>query len=420
MRTVLLVVAGVLILGDAALWSVAEAFRLRRTERRWLRAGAPRRLWRELRAMTGAYLLWWWSWPHVFDVLLGSRRQPVMQLPRAVVWWQGTATLSRLGLWRPPGEPVVLVHSVVTRPWILDLLPERSVAGALIERGHDVYLFDYGDPGRAQGRYGLAEHVSLLGDALAQAARLSPTGRVHVVGYCMGATLALAAVGAWGSGPVASLALIAPPFDTAVPGGMATVLRRPELTPVLALDGDGCVPAAYIREGFHLLRRKAVRYALGRLRRRRDKQLQRVASALSRWAWEQRRLAGALWFDLVDLFRENSLLRGTLRVGDRPVLMSNVDVPTLVLVTDRDHIVPIASSLALTRQVPQAEVVRCPAGHVSMLMGHESREVLVPALDAFLTRAREQPMRAVAEAATAPAARPRTPRPRAPRRPGRR
>jgi polyhydroxyalkanoate synthase len=389
--TVLAVVAGLLVAADAFLWAVAESVRLRRTERRWLRAGPLRRAYRRWRAFWASYALWWWSWPHLFDVLLGSRRVHVATMPGAVVWQRGTATLARLGVLRPRGEPVVLVHSVVTRPWILDLLPERSLAGALIGAGHDVHLFDWGDPGRAQAAMGLDGHVGLLAEAVNAAAHRSPTGRVHVVGYCMGGTLALAVVGANGAGPVASLTLIAPPFDAEVPGGMAAVLARPELTPVLALDGDGCVPAAFVREGFHLLRRRAVRYAWGRFRRRRDRDFQRVASALSRWAWEQRRLPGALWFDLVDLFRENALLRGTLRVGGRRVDLANVTVPTLVLVTDRDHIVPIASSLALTRQVPQAEVVRCPAGHVSMLMGHESRTVLVPALDAFLRRAATTP-----------------------------
>jgi polyhydroxyalkanoate synthase len=380
-------VAGLMILFDAMLVTVAQAFRMRRTERRWLRAGPLRRGYREARAATFRWWLWWWSWPHLVDVLLRSRRVDVMTTPSVVVWRRGRATLSRIGVYDPKraaGEPVILVHSVVTRPWILDLLPHRSVAGALVDAGHDVYLLDWGDPERGDATQGLTAHTKVLAQAAGAVAYRSPTGRVHVVGYCMGATLALAAVGAWGAGPIASLALIAPPFDTQVPGGMATVLNRPELMPVLALDGDGCVPAAFVREGFHLLRREALRHAWGRLRRRRDTEFQRVAAALSRWAWEQRRVPGALWFDLVDWFRTNSMMRGALSVGGDPVSMSRVTVPTLVLVTDRDHIVPIASSLALTRQLPQAKVVRCPAGHVSMLMGSQSTRVLLPALDAFL------------------------------------
>ena len=384
----LALVAGFLVVANIGLVAVSEAFRLRETRREWLRAGAVRRYVRRWRSRTLRTALWFASWPHLFDHFLGSRRVRVMTTPSAVVWQQGRATVTRIGAHdaQRSGEPVLLVHSVVTRPWILDLLPDRSLANALVAAGRDVYLLDWGDPRRADARHDLAAHAEVLHEAVGAVAARSPTKRVHVVGYCMGATVALGALGAWTTNRVASLVLIAPPFDTQVPGGMAAVLQRPELMPVLALDEDGCVPAAYVREGFHLLRRQVLKGALVRLKRRKDADFQRVASALSRWAWEQRRVPGALWFDLVDLVRGNTMLRGELRLRDRRVDLSRITLPTLILVTDRDHIVPIASSLALTRHIRHAEVVRCPAGHVSMLMGRQSREVLVPSLLDWLRR----------------------------------
>jgi polyhydroxyalkanoate synthase len=382
LRDALLVVAALGVAGNSVLLAMAYAVRWRATDHRWLRPIAGRRLLRWYRSSVVRYLLWWLSWPRLVEHLLPKLRAPYMATPSVVVWQQGRATLARFtGTWPPPGgDAVVVVHSVVTRPWILDLLPGRSVIGALAEAGHDVYLLDFGDPGPHDWGQGIGGHATVLADAVSAVAKRSATGKVHVVGYCMGATLALAAVGAWGPGPVKSLTLIAPPYDTEVPGGMADSMRAPALTPVLALDQDGCVPGAYIREAFHLLRRQALKAALARLRKRKDREFQQVAGALSRWALEQRRMPGRLWFDLVDLFRGNTLLRGELKVGKRDVRLDRVTVPTLILVTDRDHIVPIASSLALTRAIPHAEVVRCPAGHVSMLMGHESRAVTIPAL----------------------------------------
>ncbi len=194
----------------------------------------------------------------------------------------------------------------------------------------------------------------------------------------MGATLALAAVAAYGGGPVGSLTLVAPPVDTAVPGGIGEVLRTEALLPVLGFDGRTRLPAWVLREAFHALRRDTLRLTVARLRRRGDRDFQQVAGALDRWAWQQRALGGALVFDLVDFYRTNPLVRDGL---------GRVDVPVLVAVTDRDHIVPIGSSLALGRLLPrQPEEVRCPAGHVSMLMGAESRTTLLPAITDFLRR----------------------------------
>lgn len=382
----LAVVAGLMVAGNAMVYAVAQAIRWQDTDPRWLKPGVVRGFYRYWRSVWVRYALWWASWPHLVERLTPRLRAPLMATPSAVVWRQGRATLSRFagGGLAPRGEAVLVVHSVVTRPWILDLLRGRSLVEGLVEAGYDVYLLDWGDPRPGEWSQGFTGHVTVLAQAVAAIAERAPGRRVHVVGYCMGATLALAAVGAWGPGPVASLTLIAPPYDTEVPGGAAELLRRPGLMPVLALDGDSMVPAAYVRESFHLLRRQVFKAALARLARRRDREFQEVAGALSRWAWHQRRVPGRLFFDLVDLFRRNALLRGTLRVGGDTVDLARVTVPTLILVTDRDHIVPIASSLALTRAIPHAEVVRCPAGHVSMLMGREARAITIPALVRFL------------------------------------
>lgn len=385
-RLVPAVVAGMLLAADLALLTLAQAYRLRRTDRRGVRVGLVRRVHRAWRARALRYWLWWAGWPHLVNTLLRTRRVRVMTTPRDVVWSQGRATLYRMRTGRPGGTPVLLVHAVVTRPWILDLLPDRSIVRALADAGHDVYLLDWGDAGRRDARQGLTAHAEVLREVVDEVARHSPTRDCHVVGYCFAGTLALAMAAAWGTRGIASLALVAPPVDTRVPGGMGALLTRPWLTPALLLDNDGCVPGPVVREAFHLLRPTMLAAARERLRRRRDREFQQVAGALSRWAWEQRRVPGELFFDVVDLFRTNALLDGTLRLGGMPADLSRVRVPTLVLVTDRDHIVPIASSLALTRQVPHAEVVRCAQGHVSMLMGSESRTVLVPALDAWLRR----------------------------------
>ncbi|MBW3667627.1 MAG: hypothetical protein KY443_00320 [Actinobacteria bacterium] len=91
---------------------------------------------------------------------------------------------------------------------------------------------------------------------------------------------------------------------------------------------------------------------------------------MARWTWEQRRLPGALFFDLVDLYRSNELLGA----------LDRLDVPLFMAVAERDHIVPWASSAALTRVPGVAlESLVFPGGHVSTLVG-AGRTRLWPAL----------------------------------------
>jgi poly(3-hydroxyalkanoate) synthetase len=168
---------------------------------------------------------------------------------------------------------------------------------------------------------------------------------------------------------------------------MAEMLSHRFLKPVLLLDQDGCVPAAYIRESFHVLRPQALRIVRGAFRRRGDATFRATYGPLSRWAYEHRRIPGALFFDLVELYRTNALYQGGLTSQDgRPVALSNVRAPMLVALATRDHIVPGASSHALASIVPGTETLACPSGHVSMLSGTGAHEVLWPGLTGFFAR----------------------------------
>jgi polyhydroxyalkanoate synthase subunit PhaC len=320
---------------------------------------------RTLAAITG--------WPHAVDRLLGAHRTPVACTPSDVMLRLGSATISRYRGARR-GEPVLLVHSLVTRPWILDLAPGHSLAAALVDAGFDVFLLDWGDPGPGEALLGFDDHVRLL--ALAEDHVLQVTGEshVHVVGYCAGGTLALVRSAVLDDAHLGSLTVIAAPVDCTAPGGMSRVLASRVIKPVLALDGDGCVPAAAIRETFHLLSPRALRSVWHGLRVRRDPVAWHGHSALARWVWEQRRLGGALLFDTVRMIRDNTVVE-VLRDGRsgaeaRRRARGLERLPVLACVAERDHVVPPAMTLAITGvEGLRVDVLQCRGGHVSMLSG---------------------------------------------------
>jgi len=377
--------AAAVVLALAALaW---ELVRLRATERAWI---LDRRVpgWRKWRATVMRVVLWFLAWPHLLDRLLGTHRVPATaSVGVDVAAWPG-ARLQRFAADSPAGEPVLIVHSLVTRPWILDLAPGCSLVEALNDAGHDVYLLDWDDPTRAVAAQGLGEKAEALRRAIGA---IGGESGVHVLCYCSGATIALIAA-AVDPRMMRSLALIAPMVDTAVPGGMRPLMASRWLVPPLLLDGNGCVPAAAIREAFHLLRPMALRAARQRWRLRHDPASMRIAGALTRWTWEQRSLPGGAFFDLVDLFRTNALMNDGWPLDGRAADLRTITLPTLVAVTDRDHIVPIASSLALTHLLAgQVDVVRCRGGHVSMVAGLDAQTTLYPSLSRWFAAIEETP-----------------------------
>lgn len=335
------------------------------------------------RTLAARPILWLMSWPHALERLV--RGTPPEATPSTVIWNDGPAELRRYT--REGGRPVLIVHSLVSSAALLDLTPTRSLVRHLRESGFDVFLLDWGRPGKADCNDGFEQYVARLIQAERVAMNASGSDHLQLIGYCAGATLALMRLGAKPHPSIRSFAALAPPVDmeAPAPGGMRVVLGADWLKPILALDHRGCVPGQLIREAFHILKPKALATVRELLRHRRDPMFVSEYLALSRWTWNQPAVPGAAFFDLVDMFRANSLQAGTMKLGRDPVVLSSIRLPTFVAVASRDHIVPTGSSLSLDGRLGgSVETMICQTGHVAMITGDRGRTQLWPRLVGWL------------------------------------
>src|SRR5438309_11359587 len=77
----------------------------------------------------------------------GTTKPKVGATPKETVWQRDKAQL-----WRYEGGPVrfdpplLIVHSLVSRSYILDLRPGNSAVEYLVNAGLDVFLLDWGVP----------------------------------------------------------------------------------------------------------------------------------------------------------------------------------------------------------------------------------------------------------------------------------
>lgn len=336
------------------------------------------------------------GWPHVVDLAYGTRRAAVGPTPATTVQRFGPAHLRRFDgatAGAPAGErpPVLLVHSLASQSWIFDLVANRSVVADLLDDGHDVWLLDWQPAGAADAALDLSGCVDHIGAAIGTVVDETGHEHVHLVGYCLGATLALSWACRAADGVVRSLALIAPVVDPSADAsagaGMGSVLGNPYLRPGWLLDHRGMVPGPLVREAFHVLRPQALRTVWGRRRLRRTTAGTHRYGAMARWAWEHGDLPGGVLLDLVRFYRVGGLASGRFTLAGAPIDLGAVRCPVLVVHSERDHIVPPASSRALVHLLPtQPEVLASPGGHVSMLVGRASQRVLRPALRGWLAR----------------------------------
>ncbi|HWJ08079.1 MAG TPA: alpha/beta hydrolase [Nocardioides sp.] len=125
-----------------------------------------------------------------------------------------------------------------------------------------------------------------------------------------------------------------------------------------------------------------------RLRERYRARVQEVRSSLaqaavageemSAWAWAEFRSTSA-WALLEVL--------GTLGGFDARPWLGEVDVPTAVVITARDHAIPTARQRALAAAVPGASVHEAPGGHASVVFDvHRWRPVFLAAVAEVVER----------------------------------
>ena len=87
--------------------------------------------------------------------LAGVGRPEVGCTPKDIVWRRDKVQLYRYQSPGPTlGPPILLVMSLVSKPYVLDLRPGNSFVEALVARGFDVFMIDWGTPDAADADNG--------------------------------------------------------------------------------------------------------------------------------------------------------------------------------------------------------------------------------------------------------------------------
>src|SRR4051794_964078 len=186
----------------------------------------------------------------------GTHRPALGATPRDVVWKRDKAQL-----WRYRGtaplrcaQPLLIVTSLVSRSYILDLLPGSSSVEFLRAQGFDVYLLDWGVPDHLDAENRLETYVDeYLPRAVDAMLRESGTAELTMVGYCLGGVLAALYAAGHEDERVRNLVLLATPVDFSAMGPMVAALQEGRLGPDDIVDESGNVPADVLYSGFFMM-----------------------------------------------------------------------------------------------------------------------------------------------------------------------
>ena len=336
--------------------------------------------------------------PNLFG--LASRPKPAVGVtPADVVHAENKWRLLR---YRPTAPsrlptPVLLVPSLINRHYVLDLMPGKSFAEWLVARGHDVYCIDWGTPGDEDRYLGFDDIVGgYLGRALRVTCARSGSAQAHVLGYCLGGTLA-AIHTAVHPARVASLLALAAPVTFADDGLLSAWTRTRSFDLGALVEAYGNVPWQLMQSAFHLLRPTMnLSKAVHLVDRAWDDEFLDGFLAIEAWGNDNVAFPGACYQKYVgELYREDRLARGTLALGGAPVRLEAIRCPTIAVTFEHDHIVPWRSAALLLDRVSATDKqhLHLPGGHVGAVVSKKAKDTLWPAM-AALWEARQAPRRA--------------------------
>ncbi len=330
------------------------------------------------------------------DVLAEFLDLPVDSTPKQLVWARDKARLYRYttGDAAQHRVPILIVYSLVLRPYVLDLVPGMSVVEGFRRAGFDVFLLDFGVPDQGDFSRTLDEYVlDYIPSAVRATQEATGADQVNLLGVCMGGTLAASYAASPGVEALRTLVLLSAPIDFGGRAAGVFGLATRSLDPERLIDRGGNFSGdRFLR---HFGARTKFVAGLGRQLRLQES----LAASLGKRRDLQTWLAACRWVDdgipfpgvafqqwIRDFYQDNKLARGELTLGGLPIDLGRIRCPVLSVGGAKDAVATLPQTQAITELVSSQERRRVvlDAGHLGLLVGPFAQRVTWPAVQAWL------------------------------------
>ena len=280
--------------------------------------------------------------------------------------------------------PLLFVFALVNRPYILDILPNKSVVAHFVKAGFDTYLIDWGTATDADRHLTLDDYINgYLRNVVRYIRNRAGSEKVNLLGYCMGGTMS-AMFTALHQEYVKNLILLAAGIDFSTREGLLNVWSDAKNFDVDAfVDELGNCPAEFLQACFLML--SPVRNLLGKpvslMDRMDDAKFVEEYLTMESWINDNVAVPGEVFRDFVKhLYQENLLVKNQMMVGRRVVDLQRIRCPVLNLLATQDTLVPPSQSEPFTRLVcsDDTKTIELAAGHIGLAMGSAAQRELWP------------------------------------------
>ena len=285
--------------------------------------------------------------------------------------------------------PLVMVPPLGVFAWIFDLLADRSLVRYFLAHGFEVYLIDWGKPGREDAGLSLETYVNdWFPKAMKAIREHSGEEEVSLLGYCMGGLLALMYLAANPDDKVANLVTIASPIDMHKANQFTGPISRLAETPAkLIRDKLGFRLDSLSEDRFHVPGKTlsfmfkmtnplgVVNSYIELVRNLADDDYVARYMTMNEWFTNMPDYPGATVQDMMrKMGLYNRMAKGQFRIGDRIADFKNVKAKLLAFAGDNDKIVSVAGARAIMSIVSSTDKVFhiVPGGHAGVFTGSKA------------------------------------------------
>lgn len=239
--------------------------------------------------------------------------------------------------------PLLVIPPFINKFYILDLREQNSFVRWLRDQGHTVFLMSWRNPGKEQASIGFQDLInSGTMEAIRVMERITGEKEVNAIGYCIGGTLLASTMALYAARRmkprVKSATFLTTLLDFTQPGEVGVFINDPVVSAMEQMnDAQGYFDGRQMAVTFSLLRENSLywNYYIDNYLKGEEP----TEFDILYWNSDSTNLsATCASFLLRDLYLDNKLGKGEVKVGNFGVDLSKVETPSYFLSTKDDHI----------------------------------------------------------------------------------
>lgn len=285
--------------------------------------------------------------------------------------------------------PVLFLPSLINRHYILDLMPGRSLVEHLLREGFPVYMIEWLPP-RPEDQYLTFDDLfsRRIARAISETCSDSGFAKIHLIGHCLGGTLA-AMESLLRPQRLKSLTLLTAPIDFQESGKLGVWAKSSDLDLRALTDAYGNIPWALLQTTFQMLKPALALSKLSRLMERwKDPEFLQMFLAIEMWSSDNISFPGLCYEALIrDLYQKNQLAKGEIRVEGQKLNLEELSIPTLEVIALDDHIVPPQTRLPELTGASHGITIQkidLNGGHIGSILGKRAQQSFWPEMTQWL------------------------------------